>query len=118
MKGLLKFTVKIVLILTFALMCFFGYRFCYMIFDTSPLAASEETAEEVTVRFDFSMSVKDVGRVLENSGLIENASVFTVQFKLFTVKGTSVIPGTYTLSSYMTPEEIIETITTETKEES
>ncbi len=117
MKGLLKFTVKIVLILSFAFLCFFGYRFCYMIFDTSALSSKSE-AKEVTVRLDSSMSVKDVGKVLENSDLIENASVFTVQFKLFTVKGTSVIPGTYTLSSSMTPEEIIETITTETEEES
>ncbi|MCR5784324.1 MAG: endolytic transglycosylase MltG [Eubacterium sp.] len=117
MKALLRLTIKLVLILTFALLCFFGYKFCYMIFDTEAVEENESLVEEATVRLDSSMSISEVAKALENAGVVENASVFRVQFKVFTAKGTTFIAGTYTLNNGMTAEEIIETITTVSEEE-
>ncbi len=101
--------IRLLLILILILLCLFGYRFCYMIFDTSAVS-DESSAIEKTIRIDSTMSLSDVGSALENAGLIENGYVFVAQFKVFS--DSDIVPGTYLLNSGMTPEEIIEVITT------
>ena len=103
--------IRLMLILILILACLFGYKFCYMIFDTSAVSESADDAAEATIRIDSTMSALDVGNALESAGLIDNAGVFAAQFKFFS--SSDIVPGSYLLNSSMTADEIIETITTE-----
>ena len=52
---------------------------------------------------------KDVGKLLENKGLINNATVFYVQEALSEYKD-EIKPGTYELNTAMSVEEMLETM--------
>ncbi len=88
-----------------------GYRFFYDVFaDESVDAADEGT--EVSVRIDSGMSTLDVGKTLQQYGLVDSAYIFYAQAKLFLDSDVDTIQtGTYTLSSSMNAEEILAVIT-------
>ncbi len=106
----LKRTFRIILILVciliFVALCATGYRVMYDVFADEPV--SESSSVGVVVRIDSDMNTYEIGKRLEDEGLVKSAFVFTVQAKLFTQSGKSLLPGTYSLNSSMTAEEIIE----------
>ena len=94
------------LLVLFLVACAAGYRVMYDVFADEPVSDGE--GQNVVVRVDSDMSTYDIGKRLEEEGLVENALIFTVQTKLFTEKGKSILSGTYTLNTSMNAEEMIE----------
>lgn len=94
-----------------------GYHFFYDVFADVPVASSEATSEDITVRVDSGMSDLAVAKMLKKSGLVENAYVFFAQVKIFADSGSSIQPGTYQLNTYMNGQEIIEVLTQTEEEE-
>ncbi len=100
-------------ILIFMVVIYIGqaaYRFGYMVFDTEPLAKSEDDALYVTVVIHEGDSVYQIGETLANKGLFENAAVFWAQEKLTDYEG-EIQPGTYFLNTSQTLEEMFAILT-------
>ncbi|HJA94678.1 MAG TPA: endolytic transglycosylase MltG [Candidatus Eisenbergiella merdipullorum] len=70
-------------------------------------AMSDAPGEDVVVTIEGSDSVRDVADKLEEAGLIRDAQLFVIQEKLEGFK-SGLQPGTYTLNTSETPEEMIE----------
>ncbi|MBP3735652.1 MAG: endolytic transglycosylase MltG [Lachnospiraceae bacterium] len=92
-----------------------AYDLGYDIFAQKPVAEKGE-GEEVTVEITQAMSVRQIGTVLEKAGIIEDGEIFRYQERLSEYHG-KLKPGTYTLSSEMTPDEIMEIMSPEDEEE-
>ncbi|MDD6716554.1 MAG: endolytic transglycosylase MltG [Firmicutes bacterium] len=63
-------------------------------------------AKMVTVTVKEGMSTAQIGRLLEKEGVIRDGDVFPYQERLSSYHG-KIRPGSYTLSTDMTPQEII-----------
>ena len=87
-----------------------AYKFGYMVFDTTPLAESEDDAMYVTVQIHEGDSMYQIGETLAGKGLFENAAVFWVQEMLTEYEG-EIQPGTYFLNTSQTLEEIFAVLT-------
>lgn len=88
-----------------------GFEFGQDIF--APQAMAAPPGQDMIVIIESGDSAMDVGKLLENKGLIKDKLVFFVQSKLYK---TEFYPGTYTLNTSMTSEEMLE-IFTETSDE-
>lgn len=88
-----------------------AYDFGYNIFYQQPVD-SEDEGKDVTVVVEEGDSVYQIGKTLENRGLIRDAKVFVVQEKLSNYSG-KLQPGTYILNTSMTPDEIMEILAKE-----
>ena len=101
--------VKIVLIVVVIMLCVSmshrAYQIGYNIFYEKALAEEGQgQSVEVTVTSD--MSVAQIGTMLKEAGLIEDAGVFPYQER-FSSYHSQIKPGTYTLSTEMTSSEMI-----------
>lgn len=91
----------IMLIYRGAMYCYdFGYR----IFTDMPM--SIEPGRDVTVIVNEGYSTKQIGDILEENGLINDALLFVVQEKLSEYAG-EIKPGVYVLNTSMTTEKMI-----------
>ncbi len=101
--------VKIVLVILVIMFCISmshrAYEIGYNIFYEKAVddSANARTVE-VTVTAD--MSVSQIGKLLKEEGLIEDAEVFQYQERFSSYHG-KITPGTYELSTDMTPSEMI-----------
>ena len=75
----------------------------------APGTDSSSTVEETE-------SVRDVAEKLEQAGLIRDAGLFVIQERLVGFK-SGLQPGTYTLNTSQTPEEMIEILSASQTEE-
>lgn len=91
-----------------------GYDFGYRVF-TEP-AMDEAPGKEVTVQVDDDMSGKKLGEELEAKGLIRDANLFQIQLKL-SAYSDRIKAGVYTLSTSMTPKEMIVVMAAEDEED-
>lgn len=84
------------------------YRLSYDIFNTS---AVTESGTGVSVQFSVAEgeSVAQIGRELQEGGLIRDGRAFVYQERLSSTHG-GIQPGIYTLSSTMTTDEILRTL--------
>jgi UPF0755 protein len=105
--------VVIVILLLYKLI-FWSYDFGYRIFSDEPMEAG--IGRTISVAIVDGKSVKEVGELLENKGLIRNSTLFVFQEKFSEYEGL-MKPGVYELSTSMTPQEIIEYMATEQIEE-
>lgn len=80
-----------------------GYQFGYAVFDSKPVAQGEGVEKTVTI--PEKPSPVSVAKVLEEKGLVKDKYVFVVQYLLFECEPQ---PGTYTLSTSMSPRDIIQ----------
>lgn len=80
------------------------YQFGYQIFNQQAMSPGE--GQEVTVVIKEGSSVYQIGKTLENKGLIEDARVFWIQEKLSNYRD-QLKPGTYILSTAYTPTRIM-----------
>ena len=87
-----------------------AYEFGYMVFDTAPLAESEDDAMYVTVVIHEGDTMYQIGETLASKGLFENAAVFWVQEMLTEYEG-EIQPGTYFLNTSQTLEEMFAVLT-------
>ena len=88
-----------------------AYDFGYDIFYQQPMD-SEEEGRDITVVVEDGDSVYQIGKTLENRGLIRDAKVFVVQEKLSNYSG-KLQTGTYILNTSMTPDEMMEILSRE-----
>ena len=80
-----------------------AYDFGFQVFADIPKDEGDGRTVNVT------QDSKDVGKLLENKGLIDNATVFYVQEALSEYKD-EIKPGTYELNTAMSVEEMLETM--------
>ena len=81
-----------------------AYDFGYQIFADIPVAAGD--GRTVNVIISEGQGGKEVGKLLEEKGLVRDATIFYIQELLSENEG-SIQPGTYELNTAMTSEEMI-----------
>ena len=101
--------IKVVLVVVVVMFCIAAsgraYRIGYSIFYEKALA-EEGWGESIEVTVTEGMSTVQIGNMLKEAGLIEDAAVFPYQERFSSYHG-EIQPGTYTLSTEMTPSEMI-----------
>lgn len=80
-----------------------AYSFGFRIFTEEPM--SEPPGRDVQITISKSDSVKDVANMLEEKGLIRDATLFRIQEKVSLYDG-DIHPGIFTLNTSMTAEEM------------
>ena len=91
-----------------------AYDFGFQVFADIP--KDEGDGRTVSVVISADQDSKDVGKLLENKGLIDNANVFYVQEMLSEYKD-QIKPGTYELNTAMSVEERLEIMCGQDEEE-
>lgn len=90
-----------------------GYDFGYRVF-TEP-AMAEEPGKDVLVQVREDMSARELGRTLEEKGLVRDGNLFFLQLKL-SAYSKKILPGVYTLNTSMTAKDMMVVMSTEVKE--
>ncbi|MDD3218895.1 MAG: endolytic transglycosylase MltG [Lachnospiraceae bacterium] len=89
------------------------YGIGYDIFNQEPMETGE--GKEITVEVEEGQSVRDIGEMLKDNGLIENVNVFILQEKLSRYKD-NLLPGNYIVNTNMTADEIMAILSQENTE--
>jgi len=84
-----------------------AYDFGYRIFAEEPMSAAP--GRDINVTVTSGDSQKEIIQMLEDKGIIRDHLLFTVQKKLSLYKA-DIEPGTYTLNTSMTTDEILEVL--------
>lgn len=123
-KAVLKF-VKLGITIIIALLIIYvtvsisltAFDFGYRVF-TEP-AMEEGKGTDIVVTIEKSMDDGDIGKELENRGLVRNGTLFMIQLKL-SAYADKILPGTYILNTSMTSKDMMMVMSTpqESEEES
>jgi len=105
--SILKFIIFIAIIVFVFRLATTAYDFGYRVFTEEPM--SNPPGVEISVAITDDMSTMDIGKMLENQGLIRDAKLFFIQEKVSEYKD-KIVPGTYTLNTSMTAEEMLAVI--------
>lgn len=112
--GLLDTIVKVVFIVVIAMLIMkyakVAYNYGYHIFNQT--AVSSGTGRTVTVTIGRSDGAREIGKKLADVGLITDRNLFWFQELLSEYHGMEK-PGTYELSTAMTPEEMLRIMSAE-----
>ncbi|MFI3176546.1 MAG: aminodeoxychorismate lyase [Eubacteriales bacterium] len=81
-----------------------SYDFGYRILNEPPMSSSDITVEVVITE---AQSVMEIGEMLEEKRLIQDARIFYFQ-EWFSKYHDDILPGTYELSPSMTGDEMVE----------
>ena len=92
----------VVLVYRFAM---YSYHFGYMVF--ADAAKEPEPGRDIVITVENTEDVLEVGKILQNRGIIEDAKIFFVQERLSDYHG-KMMPGTYTLNTSMKAGQILE----------
>ena len=90
------------------------YQFGYNVFNQQAMSPGE--GQQVTVVIKESSSAYNVGRTLEQKGLVKDALAFAVQERMSAYHG-QIKTGTYLLSTAYTPTRILAVLSGEDSEE-
>lgn len=90
-----------------------AYDYGYRIFAEEPLTVGEGRTISISVEQD--ESVRDIGKKLQERGLIRDANLFILQ-ELVSEHHGQIQPGIYDLSTSMTGEEMLTVMSAEPKE--
>ena len=99
----LKVIIFIVIVLGIVSLGQTTYRYTHAVF--SDAALEEEPGKLVRVKIPEDVNGKQLAKVLEENGLIEDVNVFVIQMKMADF-GETVKAGTYELSTSMPPSEM------------
>ena len=91
-----------------------AYDYGYRVFAEEPVTVGE--GRTISISVGAADSVRDIGKNLEEKGLIRDANLFFVQELLSEYHG-KIIPGIYDLNTSMTNDEMLEIMSTEPTEE-
>lgn len=91
-----------------------AYDYGYRVFAEEPVTVGE--GRTISISVGAGDSVKDIGKNLEEKGLIRDANLFFVQELLSEYHG-KIIPGIYDLNTSMTNDEMLEIMSSEPIEE-
>ncbi|MGI6089067.1 MltG/YceG/YrrL family protein [Bilifractor porci] len=104
-KGLLKVLLIVCLVVVLIYFCKKAYGLGYEVFNQDAVDSGDGRKVTVTVTED--MSVYDIGKMLRAEGLLEESpAAFWVQ-ELISDYHNQILPGTYSLNTAMTPDDII-----------
>ena len=87
----------------------FCYEFGYRIFSEEPVES--EPGNDVVVQIDEGDSAVDIGKKLEEKGLIRDSELYVAQYYL-SAYVDELLPGTYTLNTSMTTKEMLVVMST------
>ena len=82
----------------------FCYDFGYRIFTEKPMESAP--GRDVVVQIDTDDSAFDIGKMLEQKGLVRDSSLYVAQYYL-SAYVNDLLPGTYTLNTSMTTKEML-----------
>ena len=91
-----------------------AYDYGYRVFAEEPVSVGE--GRTISISVGAGDSVRDIGKNLEEKGLIRDANLFFVQELLSEYHG-KIIPGIYDLNTSMTNDEMLEIMASEQEEE-
>ena len=91
----------------------YSYDFGYRVFTETPIDKTPGT--DVVVQVTADMSEHEIGKMLEEEGLVRDGTLFYAQLKLSAYSG-ELLPGTYTLNTSMTGKDMIVVMATEPEE--
>ena len=91
----------------------FCYEFGYRIFTEKPV--DSEPGAEIIVSISEGDSALDIGKQLEEKGLIRDAKLYVAQYYL-SAYVDALLPGTYTLDTAMTAKEMMAVMSTSAEE--
>ncbi len=111
---LLKIGAVVVLVLLVYKLSFTAYDMGYRIFADEPM--DTVGARTVSVAIVEGKTPKDIGRILEEKGLIRDANLFVFQ-ELFSEYHDELLPGVYELNTGMTPYEMMAVMAGQTDDE-
>lgn len=104
-RGLLKVLLIVCLVVVLIYFCKKAYGLGYEVFNQDAVDSGDGRKVTVTVTED--MSVYDIGKMLRAEGLLEESpAAFWVQ-ELISDYHNQILPGTYSLNTAMTPDDII-----------
>lgn len=92
-----------------------AYSFGYQVCDQEPIAETEEEGQDVTVIIHEDESVYEIGKDLQEKGLIKDPLVFWAQ-ELFSDYKDKIQPGTYLLNTHETVDEMLAILSRENTE--
>lgn len=107
---LLKVLVAMVVIVVVYKGAVIAYDYGYRIFQEPPM--TESPGIDIQVDITMGKSARDIGRVLEENGLIRDANLFYIQNMLSHYKD-ELKAGSYVLNTSMTMEEMMEIMSAE-----
>ncbi|MGI6118629.1 MAG: aminodeoxychorismate lyase [Bilifractor sp.] len=114
-KGITKFLGLILLVIALIVIGHEAYKLGYNVLYQVPVDEGEGREIKVTITDD--MSVREIGEMLKNAGLLEeNPTVFVLQERISDYHD-KIIPGTYTLSTSMTADEMLRVMAGESEDE-
>lgn len=91
-----------------------AYHYTQAVF--SDEAFQEAPGKDVVLKLSEDVSIKQLTKVLEKNGLIENASVFQMKMKLEDF-GDTVKAGSYHLNSSMKPSEMLQVLSGQSEDD-
>ena len=91
-----------------------AYDYGYRIFTEAPVSLGE--GRVISVSVEEPVSVKDVGQMLQERGLIRDANLFVIQ-ELLSEDHGKIQPGIYDLSTSMTAQEMVAVMAADAPEE-
>ena len=91
-----------------------AYDYGYRIFTEAPVSLGE--GRVISVSVEEPVSVKNVGQMLEERGLIRDANLFVIQ-ELLSEDHGKIQPGIYDLSTSMTAQEMVAVMAADAPEE-
>ncbi len=91
-----------------------AYDYGYRIFTEEPVSLGE--GRTISISVDDPVSVRAVGEMLEERGLIRDGKLFVIQ-ELLSENHGKLQPGIYDLSTAMTAEEMMEVMAADAPEE-
>lgn len=103
-SAMVKILIAFLLIMFIYRGAMYCYDFGYRIFTDMPM--SIEPGTDVTVIINEGYSTRQIGEILQENGLINDATLFVLQEKLSEYSG-KITPGVYTLNTSMTTEKMI-----------
>lgn len=90
------------------------YEFGYRVFTETPV--EKEPGSDIVVQVTADMSGHDIGKMLEEKGLIRDGNLFLAQLKLSAYSG-ELYPGIYTLNTSMEAKEMMAVMAAEPEEQ-
>ncbi len=116
--GLLDLAVKVVFVIAVVMIISkyskVAYNYGYKIFNQTPVSSG--TGRTVTVTISEGDSATKIAEKLANVGLITDKNLFVLQEKFSDYNGLE-SPGTYELSTSMTPEEMLQIMSAGSEDE-
>jgi UPF0755 protein len=109
---IIKIAIAAAVIMVVFRLAIYAYNFGFQIFADQPVSSGDGRTVNVVVSDD--LSDRELAKLLEQKGLVNDANVFYMQLKL---AEDDVVPGVYELNTAMTAAEMLEVMSGSNQEE-